>query len=219
MRRPQRKESPMRTPSCRPNGVPPCRGRALLRVLPFLLCGAGLLTTGCRPAETPREYGYFRIDLPEHSYTPYKEKGVPYSFLVGNLAEVRPVSHPDEQHWIDIAYPSHNAVVHCSYKPVHRNLRALTDDAMEFVFSHAIKASAIPEQAYSHPEERVYGLVFDLEGNTATQFQFFLTDSVHHFFRGALYFNNIPNQDSLAPVTAFIREDMTRLIESFCWEK
>jgi len=134
------------------------------------------------------------------------------------MAEVKRIEHKNENYWIDIRYPLQNAVVHCSYKPVRHNLRNLTDDAMEFVFSHAVKASAIPEKAYMHPEEHVYGLVFDLEGNTATPMQFFLTDSARHFFRGALYFNNIPNQDSLAPVSDFIREDMTVLIESFRWK-
>jgi len=184
----------------------------------ILLVFIGLLLPSCRERSVPKEYGYFRIELPPHSYRLMEDKKYPYSFLVAEAAEVEAVEHESERYWIDIRYPAHNAVVHCSYKPVRHNLNALTDDAMEFVFSHAVKASAIPEQAYSHPEERVYGLVFNLEGNAATPMQFFLTDSVHHFFRGALYFNNIPNQDSLAPVANFIREDMTVLIESFKWK-
>lgn len=178
----------------------------------------GLLLPGCRERSVPKEYGYFRIELPQHSYKMMADKKYPYEFLVSEAAEVESVEHEKEKYWIDIRYKRQNAVVHCSYKPVRQNLNALTDDAMEFVFSHAVKASAIPEQAYSHPEEKVYGLVFNLEGNAATPMQFFLTDSTRHFFRGALYFNNIPNQDSLAPVTEYIREDMTVLIESFRWK-
>ena len=42
--------------------------------------------------------------------------------------------------------------------------------------------------------------VAELEGEVPTQFQFYTSDSTHHFFRGALYFNTAMKNDSLAPV-------------------
>ena len=66
---------------------------------------------------------------------------------------------------------------------------------------------------------KVYGILYDLTGNTASSVQFILTDSVKHFFRGALYFENVPNKDSIAPMSAYIREDVIRLMESFEWKK
>ena len=82
-----------------------------------------------------------------------------------------------------------------------------------------VVAHAIPERAYTNEEAQVYGLTFDFAGNTATTMQFVLTDSVHHFFRGAVYFSAVPNEDSIAPVAAFVREDMLTLIESFRWRE
>lgn len=180
------------------------------------------LFVSCTKPSVPKEYGYFRIDLPEHTYTYYdgNQDGVPalpYSFLLSSSAEVHP--HEGGAYWIDILYPQWNAKVHCSYRPIQGNLKELSDDAMEFVYKHTIKASAIPERAYSNPEAGVYGLTFDFAGNTATTMQFVLTDSVKHFFRGAVYFSNVPNEDSIAPVAAFVREDMLNLIESFRWTK
>ena len=174
----------------------------------------------CTKPSVPKEYGYFRIDLPEHTYREYSGKegdvpSLPYSFLLSREAIVR--MHEGEKDWIDICYPQWKATIHCSYKPVHNNLKALSDDAMEFVYKHTIRASAIPERAYSNEDARVYGLTFDFAGNTATTMQFVLTDSVHHFFRGAVYFSAVPNEDSIAPVAAFVREDMLTLIESFRW--
>ena len=165
----------------------------------------------------PREYGYFRIDLPEPAYTPY-EADIPYSFLLSRYAQVRAHTKPEERNWVDIVYPAWNATVHCSYMPVRHNLKQLSDDAMEFAYKHTIKASAIPERMYVNEEERVYALLFDFEGNTATTMQFVVTDSVRHFFRGAVYFNAVPNSDSIAPVAAFVRQDMLTLIESFRWQ-
>jgi gliding motility-associated lipoprotein GldD len=181
-----------------------------------------VLSASCTKPPIPKEYGYFRIDLPEHSYTYYQgnQDGVPalpYNFLLSDYAQVR--THDGGRYWIDILYPQWNVNVHCSYRAIQGNLKELSDDAMEFVYKHTIKASAIPERAYSNPEADVYGLTFDFAGNTATTMQFVLTDSVQHFFRGAVYFSNVPNEDSIAPVAAFIREDMVNLIESFRWKR
>jgi len=49
--------------------------------------------------------------------------------------------------------------------------------------------------------------------------QFVITDSTKHFIRGALYFDNVPNKDSIAPVADYIRQDMMQLIESFSWKQ
>lgn len=109
-------------------------------------------------------------------------------------------------------------MVHCSYLPVRNNLPQLLADAQEFVYSHSVKASAIPEQEYIDSVHHVFGVFYELEGNTATPMQFFLTDSTRHFFRAAVYINTIPNQDSLAPVISFLQADMRTLVESFRWQ-
>jgi hypothetical protein len=45
-----------------------------------------------------------------------------------------------------------------------------------------------------------------------------VTDSVNHFLRGALYFNVLPNADSLAPVQNYLREDVLRMLKSLEWK-
>ena len=55
-------------------------------------------------------------------------------------------------------------------------------------------------------------------GNAASQVQFVITDSVRHCLRGALYFNERPNKDSIAPVADYIREDIIRLMETARWK-
>lgn len=80
------------------------------------------------------------------------------------------------------------------------------------------QAEAVKEQAYSNSEERVYGSLFLLEGEVASV-QFMLTDSVSNFFQGALYYDCVPNADSLAPVTDYLRKDIIELIQSFTWKK
>ncbi len=188
----------------------------LLFFLPFLI-------GSCTRTGTPKPYGYVRLTMPDTCYVPFDrhhpDKQVyPYDFLLSGNAEVQPRIEKGEQYWINIFYPSLNATVHCSYKPVRGNLRELTNDAIEFVYKNASHATSIPEHAYSHPEAHVYGVFFDLEGNTASPYQFFLTDSTQHFFRASVYCNCRPNADSLAPIHEYLRADMIHLIESFRWQ-
>ena len=190
-------------------------------------CVMGLTLISCNKSSVPKPYGYFRIAVPDTSYINFEDYNqspitnnlysYPYTFALSQNAVVQPRS--DEPYWIDLVYPDLNATIHCSYKPVRRNLRELTNDALDLVYRNANFASAIPEQGYAHPEANVYGVLFDLEGNTASSCQFFLTDSTRHFFRASVYCNCHPNADSLAPIYQYLRTDVIRMVESFEWKK
>ena len=62
--------------------------------------------------------------------------------------------------------------------------------------------------------EAIESELYDYEGITATSSQFYLTDSVKHFFRGSFYFDTEIN-DSIVPIKNFVKEDIKYLIESF----
>ena len=87
------------------------------------------------------------------------------------------------------------------------------------VKNHITKADAINEQPFINHENKVFGILYDLKGNTASAVQFYVTDSTRHFLRGSLYFSAEPNADSLAPVIDFFREDIIHLIETLKWKK
>jgi len=190
------------------------------KICKILLLSLAVVLLGCGRPSQPRPYGYHRIDIPEYGYRQSELPGYPYRFEYADIACIDTTLDYSEPYWVDIFYPTLNARIHCSYKRIERNpgLGKLTDDAIRFVFDHAIKADAIPEQGFSHPEQRVYGVYYDLEGNTASPVQFFLTDSTRHFFRAALYYNAIPDADSLAPVNEVLRKDIHHLIETFRWQ-
>lgn len=187
-----------------------------------------LACMACNQVSTPRPYGYYRIATPDTAYVDFHTQmanaessivNYPYTFALSQNAVVEPRTDVNEPYWINIFYPSLNATIHCSYKPVRNNLRELTNDALEFVYRNASFATAIPERDYMHPEANVYGVLFDLEGNTASSCQFFVTDSTRNFFRASVYCNCPPNADSLAPVYQYLRTDIIKMVESFEWTK
>lgn len=170
----------------------------------------------CSNNYTPRPYGYYRITTPDTAYVDFNPS-FPYTFALSRNAVVQPRTDVSEPYWINLYYPALDATIYCSYKPVNGNLRELTNDALEFVYRNASFATAIPEQEYAHPEASVYGVLFDLEGNTASSCQFFVTDSTRHFFRASVYCNCPPNADSLAPVYNYLRTDIIKMVETFEW--
>lgn len=192
----------------------------IIRIHLPLFVGVLLACASCSNNYTPRPYGYYRITTPDTAYTDFwaKYPGYPYTFALSQNAVVRPRTDVEEPYWINLYYPALDATVYCSYKPVRNNLRELTNDALEFVYRNASFATAIPEQDYTHPEASVYGVLFDLEGNTASSCQFFVTDSTRHFFRASAYCNCPPNADSLSPVYNYLRADIIKMVETFEWK-
>lgn len=178
-----------------------------------------ILSAACKETGMPKPYGYFRVDLPEHSYRLADTLNLPYTFDLSCYATIVSRNENGEKYWIDIQYPLLNASIYCSYKQVKSNLYQLSEDSRRYVYKHAVKADGINEKVYENRDKNVYGILYDIRGNTASSVQFVLTDSTKNFFRAALYFNNVPNKDSISPMLDYVRRDMIRMMESFEWKK
>ncbi len=178
-----------------------------------------LLLMSCDNNYTPLPRGYFRIDLPEHIYQ-LSDTSYPYYFEypVYTVLEKNPTNSA-QQYWININYPQYKATLFLSYKPVENNLITYLEDAYTLVSKHIPKAEEIKDSMIVDKSRNIYGLVYEIEGSgAASPHQFFVTDSASHFVRGALYFNIIPNNDSLEPVINFITEDIEHLINTLKWK-
>lgn len=173
----------------------------------------------CTSDYTPKPRGYFRIDLPEKQYTQL-DTSFPYTFQYPIYTVITPDElSPHEPYWINIDYPQYKGRLHISYKSIHNNLIEYLEDARTMVVKHIPKASSIDEELILNPQLNLYGLKYKIRGlGAASPYQFFVTDSLRHFLRGALYFNTKPNNDSLAPLIDFIEEDIDHLIQSLRWK-
>ena len=169
---------------------------------------------------TPKERTYFRITLPERSYQTF-DTTFPYSFEYPKYAKIfRDERSNADKYWINIEYPMFNATIHISYKTVDNNLGKYFEDSRNFANKQMTKATGIKEKTFYDQPNHIYGLVYDIKGtNVASPYQFIVTDSATNFLRGALYFDLVPNNDSLAPVIDFIKQDVDHLISTFRWKK
>lgn len=183
----------------------------------------GLLVLSCNSSYTIKQKGYFKIDFPEHEYRIFDKPGYPYTFeypVYGTVIQDTSFfeDKPENPYWINIDFPQFNGKIYISYKDVRKNsLDKLIDDAFNLTYKHSTKATGISDSLMKTPKG-ISGVFFKVGGNAATANQFFVTDSVNHFLRGALYFDATPNEDSLGIVNDFLQADMKHLINTLQWK-
>lgn len=181
------------------------------------------ILSSCSHTPVPKPKGYFRIDLPEKKYELFEgqDKTKPFSFeypVYGRLSFQN--ENAGEPGWFNIEFPEYKAKIYLTYKDINNDFASLMEQTYKMnVKNHISKADAINEQPYNNEENSVYGILYDLKGNTASAVQFYVTDSTMHYLRGSLYFAAEPDADSLAPVIDFFREDVVHLIETLKWKK
>lgn len=167
----------------------------------------------------PKPKGYLRIDLPEKHYVRV-DTIERYAFETPDYAVITndPLS-PEEKNWVNVEMPRFKASIHLTHKVVKDNLGEYLEDVHTMITKHLQKANGMNDSLIVNPEQRVYGMLIEMDGKgVATPLQFYLTDSTANFVRGALYFNFVPNNDSMQPVIDYIRQDIDRMIETFEWK-
>jgi len=171
-------------------------------------------------ADAPRPKGFNRIELPSATYVAL-EKGHPFTFEVSSYAKVlKDTVSWAEPHWLYVYYPRWDAFIQLTYKPLNQNnkkLAALIQDAYTLASKHQGKASGIQDYVMTTKSGRKAGLI-ELEGEVATSFQFYTTDSTKHFIRGAVYVKTATANDSLAPIIHFLKQDAIHLIQTLEWK-
>ncbi|MBA4277068.1 gliding motility lipoprotein GldD [Flavobacterium sp.] len=167
----------------------------------------------CKDEVLPKPSGYLRLDYPEAKYVNF-ENQCPFTFEMNSEAVIK----GEKNCGFTISYPKMKATIYLTYKPVNKDINLLLRDAQKLTFEHVIKADDILEQPYLNPSKKVYGMFYQVDGNAATNSQFYVTDSIKHFVTGSVYFYAKPNFDSVMPAASYIKNDMQRLMETLKWK-
>jgi gliding motility-associated lipoprotein GldD len=184
-----------------------------------------LILFSCNQPMDSKAKGYQKIVFPEKKYIEFNEAAYPYTFEYPEYAIIdKKVEYFGEDKkgdaWLNVQYPIFKATLYLSHTPIGRgqfSLDTLVMDAFKFANNHNSMASSIEDSTFSLGNH-MGGAFFHIGGDVATAYQFYLTDSTRHFIRGALYFDATPNQDSLAPVNAFLLEDIKHMVQHFHWK-
>lgn len=185
-------------------------------ILAFLLysCGGdGMLI--------PKPPTYLRTNFPKHEYVKVDDVSA-YSFELSKAYFQKTLSYKGEvTNHKEITLGPLNGILYLNYYPIPNRdtLVRYINLSNDKVDEHQIKATGIKDQNFIFKDKKVYGTLFEFEGNVATNFQFYLTDSTSNFIRGEVLMNCRPNYDSLRPSLNYLKADLIHLIETLEWKK
>ena len=178
-----------------------------------------ILYSACGKDDTayPRPRGFYRIDFPEKKYQRTTED-LPFSFEIPYYSNLQGTETDGKQFQTNVQFGWYNATLYCSYKQ-DTSLIEHVSFAKKMAYEHQHVARKIEEIPFVNKENKVYGLMYEVEGDkVASNYSFYIIDSVDRYFRGSFYFNISPNADSLNPVLDYLKTDLDHLIQSFRWE-
>jgi len=182
-------------------------------ILGLTLAFSGLLLTSCKDDVLPKPTSQLRLDYPVAEYAAF-ENHCPFTFNINSEAIIK----ENKDCGFTITYPKMKATIYLTYKTVNGDIDKLLRDAQKLTYEHVIKADDILEQPYLNKDKKVYGMFYQVDGNAATNSQFYATDSVKHFITGSVYFYAKPNFDSIMPAADYIKNDMQTLMETLKWK-
>lgn len=175
------------------------------------------------PVYQPKPRMFPSINFPETHAQKFQPESCPYTFQHAGYFQIQMDTNFFDENvsgkcWLNMQIPVFNGTLHCSYYPLtsQQDLTKYIKDAYQLAREHQKKANFIDELPI-HKPGRLSGMLFNIEGPVASPFQFFLTDSSHHFFRASLYFNSQAKPDSLAPIVEYVKKDIMEMINSFEW--
>jgi gliding motility-associated lipoprotein GldD len=182
-----------------------------LLVFLFTSCGGNEISV-------PKPPTYLRMNLPSHKYKLYSNSCA-YSFEISEIFQVVDVTDKTGLTCHkEIKLGPLNGVIHFSYIDMVEPLSRYVNYSNDKVDEHKIKANSIEDINIIRNKDRVFGTFFELKGDVATPFQFYLTDSTKRFVSGVVYFNNVPNYDSLKPSLDYLKLDLMKLVNTFKWK-
>jgi gliding motility-associated lipoprotein GldD len=169
----------------------------------------------------PKPPTYLRTELPEHTYR-IVSNDCPYELKLAEIYNYKPCIFEKSNfcmQQIDLGPLNGSLFLYYLNISSKDSLPSIINYANDKVDEHKIKADKIDFRQLIDKDKRVFGTFFELKGNVATNFQFYLTDSINHFVRGEVLLNCPPNYDSLRPTLEYLKLDLLELVQNFKWKK
>ena len=178
-----------------------------------ILFFAIIILVSCKKDTIPKPSGFLALEYPAANYVSF-DKNCPFTFEVNDAAVIKEKSANN----FEINYPKMKATLYLNYRSVNNNIKILLQDAQKLTYKHVIKADDIIAQPFVNNDNKVYGMFYSVNGNAATNAQFYVTDSTKHFVDCSVYFYAKPNYDSIYPAANFVKNDMRKLMETLKWK-
>ena len=190
-----------------------------MQIKPIYLCFIIVsLTLACNTKEIqPKPKAQLALTYEEPRHTLLELTDCLYQFEINSSVRLKKPKS-SKKCWTNLFYPKQKATIFITYNSIDNNLDDYLRDAQKLPLQHSIKADQIEANVYQNPEKRTYGTFYEVEGDAASQAQFYLTDSTQHFLTGSIYFEAAPNYDSILPAAEYLKADIRHIMETLSWK-
>ena len=195
----------------------------LTTIIRNILIIFGFVLTSCGNNVVPKPKAQLRLEYPKANYIDDNLE-LPFAFEKNILAKtiiVKELKASTKSYGVNVEYPSLKGTIFLTYKAIENNENNLWDfikDAQKLPNKHMSKADGVLEEGFESSVKKVYGRFYEIEGDAASQSQFYVTDSLNHFLTGSLYFYAKPNYDSILPAANYLQKDIKRIMETVIWK-
>ncbi len=100
---------------------------------------------------------------------------------------------------------------------IDNNIMLIQKDFDKKLKENSKNAFYVKSSEYVNSNKKIYAKYFTFSGDTPSNIQFFITDSISKYITGSLFFESKPNYDSLLPSIEFTNNEIRKLIQSFNW--
>jgi gliding motility-associated lipoprotein GldD len=168
----------------------------------------------------PRPMGFPRIELPATTvHKTFQNTPCPFTFEYPDFGEF--TRNSEDSCWVDITFPQFDGTWHIAYRntdAIGKTRSELYEEYRNLMYFHTKKADRIIETPVSGPTG--YGMLFEMYGEVGTPAQFFFSDSTgSQVIMNSFYYRTALKNDSLHPVSVYMKRELAHMIQSIQWSK
>lgn len=189
-------------------------------IIIFFLSNA-LITFFDSPNSIPKPRTYLRVNFPEHQYHDDAAFGI-FKVKAADIFTLKDFKTDEKgQSTQEIDLGPINGTLRLVYRKFETkdSLANLISSAHKEKEFHKIMADRIDFENIIDFNRNVFGTFFNFKGNTAVNYQFYLTDSTSNFVWGEVELNCRPNYDSLKQSNDYLKVDLLKFVNSIEWTK
>ena len=173
-----------------------------------------ILVFSCNQGYKPKPKGYNQIQFPEKKFEQITVSNK-YSFKKNTQANHK---IDNERFWVTLKYEKLKAEILITHKEILKNkeLDEFIQESYKLIGRHQIKAESIIEKRVVTPKKK-HAVLFEINGEVASPYQFITTDSSKNFLRAALYLDNPVANDSIMPIVEYLKNDVNHILNTLVW--
>lgn len=166
-----------------------------------------------------RKYAFPRLELPSETvYQVFESEACSFSFEYPETGKL--TRNQEDSCWVNISLEEYDATFHVNGRSIltsGRPLEVHQEEHRRLIYNHSMKAARIIPEAIKLANGS--GVKYEMVGEVGTPMQvFFHDESGEESVVLSFYYQSALKNDSLAPVTEYLKGQLDHIVETIDWK-